>query len=446
LVCGRGRQFAEAGSWNAEIKATSEEFEMQKGKLIVRRKPSWIVAICLSLFAAVAPTFAASQPQAAPQPAAQTATAKPVGTIKSISGNTITLTTDAGTDVTVLVQDATKLVRIAPGQTDIKSATPIQLQDVQAGDRILVRGKMSDDGKSVLALSIIAMKKSDLAEKQAHEREEWQKHGTGGLVSSVDASSGTITISLPAIGEKKTVAIHLSKGTVLRRYAPDSVKFDDAKPAPLDQIKPGDQLRARGTRNADGTELTADEIVSGSFRNIAGTISSVDAAVGSITVQDFATNKPVTIRITTESQLRKLPAPMAQRIAMRLKGAPADAPAQGTGGSSAASAQAPRSSGSPAGGPGSVGAGGPGRPGGGGGGGDLQQAILRMPAATLADLQKGDAVMIVATFGGPNGMPTAITLIGGVEPILEASPKSSASTILSPWSLSGAPGGEGAPP
>jgi hypothetical protein len=355
------------------------------------------------------------------------------------------LTSDAGTDVTVQVQDATKLVRIAPGQTDLKSATPIQLQDLQAGDRILVRGKMADDGKSVLALSIIAMKKSDLAEKQAHEREEWQKHGTGGLVSSVDASANTIMISLPAIGEKKTVAIHLSKDTVLRRYAPDSVKFDDAKPAPLDQIKPGDQLRARGTRNADGTELTADEIVSGSFRNIAGTISAIDTAAGSITVQDLATNKPVSIKITSESQLRKLPAPVAQRIAMRLKGVPADAPAQGTAGSAAASAQAPKPAGPPAGGPGGGGPGGPGRLGG-AGGGDLQQAILRMPAATLADLQKGDAVMIVATSGGPNGMPIAITLIGGVEPILEASPKSSASTILAPWSLGGAPGGEGATP
>jgi hypothetical protein len=191
--------------------------------------------------------------------------------------------------------------------------------------------------------------------------------------------------------------------------------------------------------------LAADEIVSGSFRNIAGIISAVDASAGSITVQDLATNKPVSIKITAESQLRKLPAPMAQRIAMRLKGVPADAPAQGTAGPAATSAQAPKPAGQPAGGPGSGGPGGSGRPGG-AGGGDLQQAILRMPAVTLAELQKGGAVMIVATSGGPNDMPTAITVIGGVEPILEASPKSSASTILSPWSLGGAPGGEGATP
>ena len=426
------------------VRKSSEGNEMQLANIAMPKRVLGIAALLFSLLAGIASISAASQ--TATQPPAQTpAAAKPVGTIKSISGNTITLTTDAGTDVTVQVQDATKLVRIAPGQTDLKSATPIQFQDLQAGDRILVRGKLADDGKSVLALSVIAMKKSDLTEKQAHEREEWQKHGIGGLVSIVDASAGTITISLPAIGEKKTVTIHLSKDTVLRRYAPDSVKFDDARPAPLDQIKTGDQLRARGTRNADGSELAADEIVSGSFRNIAGIISAVDASAGSITVQDLATNKPVSIKITTESQLRKLPAPMAQRIAMRLKGVPADAPAQGAAGPAATSAQAPKPGGPPAGGPGSGGPGGSGRPGG-AGGGDLQQAILRMPAATLADLQKGDAVMIVATSGGPNGMPTAITLIGGVEPILEASPKSSASTILSPWSLGGAPGGEGATP
>ena len=357
--------------------------------------------------------------------------------------------------MTVSLQDTTKLLRVAPGQKDLKDAAPIQLQDLQPGDRVLVLGKLADDGKSVLARSVVAMKQADVAAKQAHERDEWQRRGTGGLVSAVDAATNTVTISLPAIGEKKTVAIHLSSATILRRYAPDSVKFDDAKPAPLDQIKPGDQLRARGTRNADGSELTADEVVSGSFRNIAGTISAVDASANTLTVQDLATSKPVTIKITTDTQLRKLPAQMAQGIAMRLKGTPADAPTQGATNSSAPAAPASKPSGPPAGAPpgggqgasvqGAAGPGGTGRPGG-GRGGDLQQAILRMPAATLADLQKGDAVMIVATSGGSNGMPTAITLLGGVEPILEASPKSSASTILSPWTMSGAPGGEGATP
>jgi len=424
---------------------------MAFGNTPARKHFSWLAVICLCFTPGTLSFIFVAQAHAAQQPSGQTsASAWPRGTIKSISGNTITLSTDAGTEVTVLVQDAAKLVRIAPGQTDLKDAAPIQLQDLQPNDRILVRGNLAPDGKSVLALSVIAMKNADIAEKHARDREEWQKHGTGGLVSSVDTASSTVTVSLPAIGEKKNIAIHLSRDTILRRYAPDSVKFDDAKLAPLDQIRPGDQLRARGTRSADGSELAAVEIVSGTFRNIAGTISSIDASAGSITIQDLATKKPATIKITSDSQLRKLQPAMAQRIAACLKGVPPDAATPGAGNAPATAnaAQGPRPGGPPAGGPGAGanGAGGSGRPGGRVGCGDLQQAISRMPAATLADLQKGDAVMIVATAGGPNGIPSAITLLAGVEPILQASPNSSASTILSPWSLAGAPGGEGATP
>ena len=421
--------------------------KMAFGPKHTRKTIPRLAAICVSLAAGFADASRPARAQATPTSAQTPAAAKPVGTIKSISGNTITLTTDAGSDVTILVQDATKLLRVAPGQKDLKDAAPIQLQSLQPGDRILVLGRLADDGKSVLARSVVAMKQADVAEKQTHEREEWQKHGTGGLVSAVDPASNTITISLPAVGEKKNVTIHLSNGTVLRRYAPDSVKFDDAKPAPLDQIKPGDQLRARGARNADGTELTADEVVSGSFRNIAGTISAIDASAGTLTVLDLATKKSLTLKITPDSQIRKIPAPMAQRIAMRLKGVPTDAPPQAANGSAASSAPESKPAGPPAGGTGASGPAGTERPGGAGGGGaDLQQAILRMPAATLAEMQKGDVVMIVATASGSNGIPSAITLLSGVEPILAASPNSSASTILSPWSLSGAPGGEGATP
>jgi hypothetical protein len=405
-----------------------------------------ITAFWLSVIPGSGAGAQAVQAQTEQQAATQTpAVARPVGTIKSISGNTITLTTEAGSDVTVQVQETTKLLRIAPGQKDLKDATPIQLADIQPGDRILVRGKLAEDGKSVVAASVVAMKKADIAEKQSREREEWQRHGFGGLVNSVDTSTNAITVGLPSLAEKKSITIHISKETVLRRYSPDSIKFDDAKPAPLDEIKLGDQLRARGTRSADGAEFAADEIVSGTFRNIAGTISALDASAGTITVQDLVAKRPITVRITAESQLRKLPPPVAQRIAMRLKGTPTEAtpPAPGGAASAPNAGPTPKPGGPPYGGSGAGGSGGMGRPG--GGTADLQQMISRMPAATLADLQKGDAVMVVATAGGANGISIVITLLGGVERILEASPKSNPSTILSPWSLSSG-GGEAATP
>ena len=403
------------------------------------RQAIWITAICLIFSGYCSAGSQPAPPRTGQQsPSQSPANAHAVGAIKAIFGNTIILTTDTGSDLSVQLQDATKFMRIAPGQKDLKDAAPILLTDLQTGDRILVRGKLADNGKTVLAASVIAIKKADIAEKQSHEREEWQKHGFGGLVSSVDAANGVIAVALPSVGEKKTVSVHLSKDTVLRRYASDSVKFDDAKPAPLDQIKPGDQLRARGSRSSDGADFTADEIVSGTFRNIAGTILALDASAGTITVQDLVSKKPITVKVTAESQLRKLPPPMAQRIAARLKGTPTEspssAPVRSVASSSASEEQTTKSPGPPSGGLGGSGSGGMARQN--GGAADLQQMISRMLAAALSELQKGDAVMIVATEGGANGLSSVITLLGGVEPILEASPKSSPSTILSPWSLS----------
>lgn len=366
------------------------------------------------------------QTQEPPAPPSTSGAPKPVGVVKAISGNTITLATDAGPTINIIVQDSTRLVRVSPGQKDLKDAAPIQLQDVQVGDRILARGKPSEDGKSVQASSIVLMKESDVAAKQERDREDWQKRGVGGLVSKVDPASGSITLAAPVIGDAKPITIHVSKSTIIRRYSPDSVKFDDATPGTIDQVNVGDQLRARGVRSADGTELTADEVVSGTFRNVAGLVVSTDAAANTVTVTDLATKKPLTLRINADSQLHKLPPTVAQRLASRLRdGSPDDAktaPPSGAGQPASAgpapggSAGASRATGSP----------------------DFQQMLKRMPAVTIADLQKGDAVMIVTTQGTATTQPTAITLLSGVEPILSASPNSNrAAMLLSPWNLGG---------
>jgi len=401
----------------------------------------------------VSSSFELLAAQDAPQNALTPATTRAVGTISSIAGQTITLKTDAGAEVVVTVTDSTKLLQLKPGQKDLKEATPLSFSDLKTGDRVLVRGAASADGKQLQAASVIAMKQSDIADKQARDRAEWQRNGVGGLVKSVDPASGTISIATNGAGTPKEISVHTSKSTVLRRYAPDSIKFDDAKPAPLSEIKPGDQLRARGQKTADGKELTADEIVSGTFRSIAGILVSTDAAAGTITVTDLATKQPVTLRVSADSQLRKLQPFLAQGIAMHLKAAAAEgtaAPNAGAGAptaSNAGQAATPPAGGAHRGGPGSGGPG-AGMPGGNGqarGGGEFQQMIARMPAASLSDLMKGDALMIVATEGSSTTPSTVISLLGGVEPILQASSKATPEMILSPWSL-GAGGGEGATP
>jgi len=360
-----------------------------------------------------------------------------VGTVKAITGATITLVTDAGAEWKITVADDARILRVPPGSKDLKAAAPIQLADLQAGDRILVRGRAGAGANSLVATSVMAMSKADIAEKQAHEREEWQRHGIGGLVKSADAASGTIVIGTMNAAGSKDVTIHTGKALV-RRYAPDSVKFDDAKPSTLAEIKTGDQVRARGARSEDGSEFTAEEIVAGSFRNIAGTIVSVDAGAGLLIVADLATKKNVQVKMSSDSQARKLPAPMAQRLAARLKGVAPDASVTGA----AAGALAGQRPGGGA--PGQMGVG-PAGMAGAGRGGDLQQMLSRLPASSLSDFQKGEAVMLVATEGKKDGVPTAITLLGGVELLLQASPEGQAS-ILTPWSLSQGGGGEAGAP
>jgi hypothetical protein len=383
--------------------------------------------------------------------AAAVSVLKPVGTVKAIHGSEISLHTDSGSEVIILIQDSTRIVRATPGQASLKDATPMTLQELQVGDRVLVRGTALEDGRAVVASSAVVMKQSDLAARQEQQRADWQKRGVGGLVKAIDKASGDIQLSVGSFSGTKNIAVHTSKSTIIRRYSQDSVKFDDAKPGALEEINPGDQLRARGTRSPDGTEVEAEEVVSGTFRNIAGTVSSTDPGQSTINVMDLITKSSLQVKITPDSQLRQLPATFAQRIAMRLKGgSPQDQPTgSGAGNPSNNGMRAGGSTPSEA---DSTGPGGGMRGSFGGGGGnrnggppDFQQTLSRLPAVTLADLHKGDAVMIVTTEGSGTSAPTAITLLSGVEPILTASPNSGrAATLLSPWNLGSSPGGDAA--
>jgi hypothetical protein len=229
--------------------------------------------------------------------------------------------------------------------------------------------------------------------------------------------------------------IHASPTTIVRRYAPGSVKFDQAVKSTVDQIKPGDQLRARGSRSADGSTLDAEEIVSGSFLNLAGPIQAVNADASTITLTDTATKKPVVISVTPDSEVKKLDPAVAQRLAARMSGArrPDGSAAPAAGGPPAGASGPPggdRQAGTPGRGPG-------------GSGPDFQQLLARSPSVTLKDLQKGNMVIVVATEGQSPQSATAITVVAGVEPMLQASTSASQAMLSSAWNLGGEGGGGG---
>ncbi|HET9183924.1 MAG TPA: hypothetical protein VFP59_17475 [Candidatus Angelobacter sp.] len=341
------------------------------------------------------------------------------GTVKSVRGNEVVLRDDAGQEIKVTIQDNARILRVEPGQTNLKSAVPMTAAEIQSGDRMLVRGQPGDSANSVQASAVIVMRQSDVAEKQQHERMEWQRHGTGGIVTAVDSSAGTVNLS---VTPTQTVVVKTTRDTGFLRYAPNSVKFEDARKSSFADIKVGDQLRARGTRSSDGKELTADEVISGTFRNIAGTITAIHPEASSITVKDVLSKKSVAVKLTGDSEMRNLPEPLARRIAFFLKSPEA---------AQAAAARFRQRGG------GEFARGGAGGAGGARAGGspDFQQMINRLPAVTLSGLKKDEAVMIVSTPGTGNSEVTAITLLSGVEPILTSN-TSEAAALLNGWNLS----------
>ena len=293
---------------------------------------SWLTGLSwpVSSPAWAAPVQAAS----APAPGSRVS-----GTVTAIAGNVLTVKDDKGTESKVTVPDSARVLELPAGAKSLSAATPIKVSDIAVGDRILA--KTTPDGSNYTASTVVAMKQADIAKVQQSELQDWKTKGVNGIVKSVDPAAQTVTISTGNGPTAKTIVIQASKTTNIRRYAPDSTKFDDAKPATLDEIKPGDQLRAKGDKNDDGTELTADAIVAGTFRNIAGTVVSVDAAANKVVVNDLATKKPFTVDVNTDSQLHKLSPMMAQGIAMRLKGGAAGAGAPGAAPGGAAGSGAP---------------------------------------------------------------------------------------------------------
>ena len=372
-----------------------------------------------------------------------------VGTITAISGDTLTVKTDAGEVHQVQIPATAALKRIAPGQKDLSTADTIQFSDLATGDRVLVKLDPDATRTTQQALQVVAVKQADVAMKQQKDREDWQRNGVGGLVKSVDAASGVITVTSGAGSAAKTVTVNTSKTTMLKRYAAGSVRFDEAQPAPIDAIKAGDQLRARGEKNADGTEIAAAEVVSGSFRNISGTISAIDTGASTFTVKDLLSKKSVTVKVAGEAQMRRLPDTMAKMIAARLKGGAAGGAAPASASSEIVNAHPQNGAG------GAQQRGGSGQPGNGQAGtppsgaqgawqgrsgtGDMQQMLSRAPAIKLTDLQKDEAVMLVSTQG--TSEVTVITLLAGVEPLLEA--PAASQNLLSNWSM-GSGGAEAA--
>ena len=353
---------------------------------------------------------------------------------------------DDGASYIVVFDDGTSYLRLPLGEKDLKKAEKIGLSDITAGDRLLARGSAAQEAKPAAAKTVIIMTKADVAKKQEHDRAEWQRRGIAGTVMLVNASTKEITINTHG-RDAKSVIVDAS-GATFRSYAPDSVRFADTKPSAFANVQPGDTIRALGDKNEDGTRFKAEELVSGSFQTIAAMVVSVDPASGEVKVTDLQTKKPVIVKTNQSSMLRRLDERTAAMLARRMRG-DAGGPG-GPGGPGGAAGGPGGGGGGPAGGGGgspaaggrgeSGGRGDAGGPGGGGrgfggGGGDLQQLLDRSPQLSLAELKKGDALIISSSKAPDGSAITAMSLVAGVEPFLAAAPRTAGQVNLGSWNI-----------
>ena len=238
-----------------------------------------------------------------------------VGDVAAISQKSITITTKSGPSEVVLTDKTAYKRSSAENPKDLASATAGALTDISVGDKVIVSALLAKDGKSMNARSVYFMTKADIAAKNAKEAEDWRKRGIAGKVTSVNAQTGKISVDIRSLTSSTALVVTPKDKAKFIRYAPDSERFDEAKPSALAEIKAGDMLRAIGDKNADGTVFSAETILTGAFQTLAGTVKTIDAGKNEVVIKDLQTGKDVTILLADASVLKRFPPEMAERMA-----------------------------------------------------------------------------------------------------------------------------------
>lgn len=333
------------------------------------------------------------------------------GEVSALTVSKIVLQTKDGA-VEVALSDKTEYKRVSPENPVLKAAVASNFSDIAVGDKVIVTGILASDKKSIPARTVYLMTKSDIASKQTKEQEQWKTRGISGQVAAVNPQTKEITVSARGMaGETKTL-LTLKENAVFRRYAPDSVSFNEAKTSSLDEIKVGDSIRALGDKSADGAGFKAEEIISGSFQTIGGTITAIDAAKNEITINNIQTKKNVTVIIGQNSLLKQFPAEMAQRIAQAQSGGGMQPP---TGTMRPPQGEQPVNPPNGQNAPNGM------RRGGGNRGG-IDEMLERFPTIKITDLKVGEMIAFSGTKGTNMERVTAIKLLSGVEPFLKSQP------------------------
>lgn len=311
-----------------------------------------------------------------------------IGTFGEINSSALTLKTDPGTTQSIRVSASTDYLAVKPGQEDLREARKIEWRDIKPGDRLLVRYSRASDG-ALEASRVICISTTDLEKARTEQQSDWVRNGTRGVVDRVDIAAREIWLRSRSKPSQSQVRIHVGSSATVRHYSASSLRFDLAEPSSFDQIQEGDQLRAKGTLNAGHTFLEADFVLFGSFQSIVGTLTSVDPSNARLSVRDLKTKHSVIISFRPNTDIRALPAAVANSVATALRSQIAD----------------------------------PNR--------DIRDELDKSTVVPSDALKPGAAVLIVAS--ETNHSLLALKILAGIEPIFQSS--ANASGLITDWAL-----------
>lgn len=318
------------------------------------------------------------------EPPAPAALFQAVGQLSAVDGDTgqLTVVTDAGATLQVVVGAGTTLLRLAPGQTSLQGASALRVADLAKGDRVLVRGGTPLAGRVDGPRQVLVMARADLVAQEEQQQRAWRERGLSGTVTAVEPTLGQVLLRPAGLRLREPIVIELARAT-LRRYAEQSARFADARPATLAEVTVGDPMRVLGQRSPDGTRYVAEQAVFGAFRSLAAAVESVDVDTRSLVVKDLEKRTRLVLVLAPDASLRRLPPELA---ALSSAGA------------------SPRGSGQR---PSERGAGGPGRA--------PEELAERLPTMPLSALRKGDWIGAVVAPAAVDGRTLAFNLLAGIE-------------------------------
>ncbi len=335
------------------------------------------------------------------------------GEVSSISNGKIELQTKDGM-IEINLTQTTQFKRIPPENPILPAAVASSLEEIEVGDKLLVTGIVSADKKTIPAKAVYLLSKSDIAKRNSSNQEKWRTRGVSGQVKSVNQQTKEITVSVRGLTGSTDVIVTPKDNAKLLRYTPNSVSYNEAKTSTFFDISAGDMIRAYGEKSSDGSTVKAEEVVTGAFQTVAGTITAINVEKKEITVINLQTKKPVTILLGDNTVAKQFPAEMAQRMAM-MQTMQASGVQPGNG-----AMRPPQNSqtGQQTAGQNRTGQGGGGVRGG-GGGGNIDDMLERFPNITIADLKVGDMIAVSSSKNTGMEKITAIKLLSGVEPFLK---------------------------